>query len=220
MKNELLFKYCGYLVTAYGYILSYFKSNKPKSGIYVDPHGCDLEIHYGAVNTEAAIKNYITVYFGGRLVFQYLPSMKTQCEKEEIVNGCWIDLVLALYDTEKNNQNSYRREQPFLNYSLIWYCQKEAKRNRNFLKKYYDICSSVIEKYGEKGKWADDAQYVIPDDTNECKIIHLYEGFSVVWNGEIVFRCNKDDGELKGKFERGGWEQALKNFYKTMVQNN
>ena len=142
MKHKEVYDSCKKLALSHGMVRE--NPGVSKSAVYIDPLGCDLQLHYSDVIFLGIgeMRESLRVFLGGREVY----SFDAYDSSEHFVGGYWKDLVpeLSNYEVSAVLEEVYR-----INNTLIELVKEESARYNQKLHKYRDICLSLAKKQGK-----------------------------------------------------------------------
>ena len=222
MKYKNIYTICKELALKYGKADK--KVDSSEYAVYVDPFGCDLQIYYynRFYRGIGEMKESMCIYLGGREVFYY---DEYHPDWENYVDGHWKDMVqeLSYYNFCITMEETYN-----VNNTIVELCKMESKRNRDFLCKYRDMCSSLAKRDGGPAITDEgDFSYKMEKSVNGVLLeIYLKERaprrrrdfedkVDVYYGKQNVFifhwNCSSVGGifDDKGKYVRGEWEQVV-----------
>lgn len=168
------------------------------------------------------MRESLHVYLGGREVYSF---NENNPDWEYFVGGYWQEVILEL---QKYEIAVWAGETYNVNGTLLRLCTMEAKRNREILNKYFELCVRLVEKRGNvrinSGKKCIYECKVFSDrHTIELLLekrvpdarVDYEDKIKLYFDGEVVFcfywHCSAVGSRFdeKGKYIPGEWECLL-----------
>ena len=221
MNHKKVYDSCKHLALSHGVV----KENPgvSKSAVYIDPLGCDLQLHYSDVIFLGIgeMRESLRVFLGGREVY----SFDEYDSSEHFVGGYWKDLIPELFNFEVSAtlEEVYR-----INNTLIQLVKEESARYSQKLHKYRDICLSLVKNQGKiSRKNEGKTSYELEKEFNGHTVLILlnermpnhqadyWNDVELFFDKKFAFRfnwnCNLTGSILdeKGEFLPGEWERFL-----------